>query len=125
MIETELGVEMYLWKNYFYIIYDAKNNDQANLLWAYRLTINKCTEEFRTKLQAEDRYEEITSSGYVIELLKIIKNKPYRYQIHKYLPKYILEALRNFHTTSQEKSATCSEYLKKFQTAVDVIKYVG
>ena len=34
------------------------------------------------------------------------------------------ESLHKSYTTSQEKSATCSEYLKKFQTVVDVIKSV-
>ena len=35
------------------------------------------------------------------------------------------EALHKFNTTPQDKYATCSEYMKKFQTVLDVINPVS
>ena len=74
---------MYLWKKDTDVIYDAKKNDQANLCQAYGVTIGQCIEALRTKLEAKDRYEDITSSGDVIELLKLNQNQSYRHQSHK------------------------------------------
>ena len=58
------------------IFYDAKNNDQANPCQAYGVTIGQCTETLRAKLEAKDRYEDISSYEDVIELLKLIKINP-------------------------------------------------
>ena len=75
MSEAEIGVAMYLCKKDMDIIFFSKNNDQENLCRAYRVTIGQRKESLRTKLEARDRYEEISSSGDVIELPKRIKNK--------------------------------------------------
>ena len=52
MSEAEIGVEIYLWKKDMEIIYDAKNNDQANMRRAYRVNIENFTEALRSKLEA-------------------------------------------------------------------------
>ena len=70
--ESKLGVAMYLWNKDMYINHDAKNIDQANIWRVYGVNIRQCIEELCFKLEAKDRYEEITSSGDVIELLKNI-----------------------------------------------------
>ena len=74
--------------------------------WAYGVTIRQCTEALRAKIEAEDRYEDITLSGDIIEPLKLIRNIYYSYHIHKHLPQAMHEELRKFYTTSQEKSPT-------------------
>ena len=79
MSEGKLGVAMYMWKKSMEIIYDAKNNDQSNIRWAYVVTIRKYTESLCAKVEAEDRHKYITLSGDVIELLNLIKNKSYSY----------------------------------------------
>ena len=75
MNEAEISVAMYICNKDMDIIYDAKNNDQANICRSYGVNIGQCTEALHVKLEAEDRYEEITSSRYFIELLKLIKNE--------------------------------------------------
>ena len=76
---------------------------------AYGVTIVNCTEALCTKLEVKDIYCDITSSGYIIELLKLIKNKSRRYHSHKYLPQSMHDSLRKFNTTYQLNSITCSE----------------
>ena len=56
-----------------------QKNDQANLRRAYGRTIRLCTEEIRAKLKVKDRYKNITPSGEVIGLLKLIKHWSYSY----------------------------------------------
>ena len=51
-----------------------QKNDQANMRRAYGGTIGKCTEAIRAKLEVKDRYENITPSGEVIGILKLIKH---------------------------------------------------
>ena len=75
MNEAEISVAMYICNKDMDIIYDDKNNDQANICRSYGVNIGQCTEALHVKLEAEDRYEEITSSRYFIELLKLIKNE--------------------------------------------------
>ena len=75
MSEAKLNVAMYLWKKEMDIINYAKK-DQANLLRAYGGTIGQCTEAICAKLEVKDRYDNITSSGDVIGILKLIKTNP-------------------------------------------------
>ena len=75
---------------------------------AYGVTIVNCTEALCTKLEVKDIYCDITSSGYIIELLKLIKNQSYRYHSQNYLPQAMHETIRNFNTTYQLKYSTCS-----------------
>ena len=89
------------------------------------MNIGQFTEALRSNIEAEDRYKDFTLSGDVIELLKLIKNQSYSCHSNKYLPQAIHKALHKLYTTSIDNSASCSGYLEKFQTVVDVIRSIG
>ena len=96
-----------------------------NMQTVYSLVWGQCTDVMRQKLEALPTYEQLTTDGDGLALLKAIKNLVYNFQSQKYLSYALDESVRRFYLCTQGRHTTTSAYMEKFQNIVDVIEHSG
>ena len=75
----------------------------------------------RQKIEALHDFEEMSTNGDGLALLKAIKNTAFNFQSQKYLQRSLSESTRHFYMTVQGKFMTTQAYLGYFQNMIDVI----
>jgi hypothetical protein len=79
----------------------------------------------RQRLEELDNFEQMSTQGDSIGLLKAIKSLVYNFQSQKYLPHSLHLAAQQFYSCKQSKRMTTQSYIKEFQSRIDVIKESG
>jgi hypothetical protein len=116
-----------------------KNHLADNMQTVYSLVWGQCTDIMRQKVKALPFYEQLTTDGDGLALLKAIKNLVYNFQAllkaiknlvynfqsQKYLPQALHESKRCFYFCVQGRHTTTSTYIEQFQNIVDVIEHSG
>ena len=96
-----------------------------NIKTAYSLIWGQCSDVMRQKVEAYSGYPIISKHGDAIELLKVIKDVAYNYQVQKYTPEAVCEAKRRFYGCRQLRHQSTQAYFEHFQNQVDVISHIG
>ena len=96
-----------------------------NIKTAFSLIWGQCSDIMRQKVETCADYSVISENGDAIELLKIIKDVAYNYQIQKYIPQALHEAKKRFYNCHQLRHQTTQAYFEYFQNQVDVITHIG
>ena len=98
---------------------------QQNMGNLFSLVLGQCTKAMRTKLQADDDWEEISRDQSPIRLLKLIKNINYHFESTKHKAHALLEAYRRFYSQWQHRNMDLDDYFEQFNNHVEVIGYCG
>ena len=101
------------------------NYISENIKTLYSLVWGQRTDILRQKLEALHDFEEMSTNGDGLALLKAIKNTAFNFQSQKYLPHSLYESTRRFYMTVQGKYMTTQAYLEQFQNMIDVIGHTG
>ena len=96
-----------------------------NIKTLYSLVWGQCTDIMRQKIEALHDFEEMSTNGDGLALLKAIKNTAFSFQSQKYFPHSLYESTRRFYMTVQGKYMTNQAYLEQFQNMIDVIVHTG
>jgi len=96
-----------------------------NIKTLYSLVWGQCTDIMRQKIEALHDFEEMSTNGDGLALLKAIKNTAFNFQSQKYLPHSLYESTRRFYMTVQGKYMTTQAYLEQIQNMIDVIGHTG
>jgi hypothetical protein len=70
------------------------------------------------KVEASPGYVSVSQNGDAIELLKIIKDVAYNYQIQKYIPQALHEAKKRFYNCHQLWHQPTQAYIEYFQNQI-------
>ena len=106
-------------------MWDSKKLPDYNLKYIHSITMGQCSETMRQKIKADPGYKAVKAVADVISLLCLIKRLMYIYQSYKYLIQAIHEPLRKFYTLHQGRHAEIQEFLRQFQSQVNIIESVG
>ena len=106
-------------------MWDSKKLPDYNLKYIHSITMGQCSETMRQKIKANPGYKAVKAVADVISLLCLIKRLMYIYQSYKYLIQAIHEPLRKFYTLHQGRHAEIQEFLRQFQSQVNIIESVG
>jgi hypothetical protein len=98
---------------------------EENLRSAYSLIWGQCTDALREKIKANTGYVIISNNYQTIELMKSIRDCVYKFESQKYGPHGLHESIRRFYMLSQDKNATCPDYLEKFRNHIEVVSHCG
>ena len=114
-----------IWKKRIeqYIAREDKLNE--NLKTLYSLVWGQCSDIMRQKIEASDKYQEMSATADSMELLKTIKTISFNFQSQKHLTHAIHEAKKQFYALYQTRHMTLTMYLDTFQNLVDVIEHTG
>jgi hypothetical protein len=94
-----------------------------NIKTAYSLIWGQCSNVMHQKVEASPGYVSVSQNGDAIELLKIIKDVAYNYQIQKYIPQALHEAKKRFYNCHQLRHQPTQVYFEYFQNQIDVINW--
>ena len=101
------------------------NYISENIKTLYSLVWGQRTDILRQKIEALHDFEEMSTNGDGLALLKAIKNTAFSFQSQKYFPHSLYESTRRFYMTVQGKYMTTQAYLEQFQNMIDVIGHTG
>jgi hypothetical protein len=79
----------------------------------------------RQKIEAQEGFGAISSTGDGLGLLRALKGVAYQFQSQKYLLHSLQESMKRYYNCSQGKFATTQAYLEHFQNMVDVVVHSG
>jgi hypothetical protein len=92
---------------------------------AYSLIWGQCSDVMRQRVESTPEFTTIAQNGEAIELLKIIKDISYNYQIQKYAPQALYEAKKRFYSCHQLRNQSTQAYFEYFQNQIEVITHIG
>jgi Zinc knuckle len=95
---------------------------EENMKTAYLLVWRQCSDMMRQRIETYNAYSEISTTGDVIALHKIIKGINYNFQSQKHVPVSLHEAKKRFYGCYQ---AIYQSIQATFQNNVDVIAHIG
>lgn len=98
---------------------------KENIKALYSLVWGQCSDPMQAKLESLPGFQDVFDRSDGIDLIRLIKNVSFNFESQKYLPHAIHEAKRRFFACSQGRTATCQEYLEKFQNLLSVLEAVG
>ena len=101
------------------------NYISENIKTLYSLVWGQRTDILRQKIEALHDFEEMSTNGDGLALLKAIKNTAFNFHSQKYLPHSLYESTWHFYMTVQGKYMTTQAYLEQFQNMIDVIGHTG
>jgi hypothetical protein len=101
------------------------NYISENIKTLYSLVWGQRTDILRQKIEALHDFEEMSTNGDGLALLKAIKNTAFSFQSQKYFPHSLYESTRRFYMTVQGKYMTTQAYLEHFQNMIDVFGHTG
>ena len=93
----------------------AKHMEQA-----YSIYLNQCTEYLQDKLKNTQRWETVSSTQNVLDLIELIKIIVFKYEEQQYLPLSVFNAKSAFYMFNQG-SMNLNEYREKFNNIVQII----
>ena len=89
-----------------------------NLEIAYSVVFGQCSETLQHKLKNSKKWDNISTTQNVIDLLELIKVISYRYEEDKYLPLSIHNAKSAFYKFNQ-RDLSLNDYREKFSNVVE------
>jgi hypothetical protein len=96
-----------------------------NIKTANSLIWGQCSDIMRQKVESSAEFETISHTGNATDLLKVIKNLAYIYEIQKYVPLAVYESKRLFYLCQQLRNQSIQSYFDHFQNQVAVISHIG
>ena len=102
-------LELYKYEALLKKLEKEKVDDDAIMKQEYAIANGKCTEAVCNELDSDSGLERIAKEGYVIGLLKIIKQICYNIQSHKYSQQDIHDTIRKFYVQAQDLSMSVTE----------------
>ncbi len=74
-----------------------------NMKMLYSLIWGHCTDIMRQRLEAQEAFAGVLTTGDGLGLLKLVKGIAFQFQIQKYLPHALHEALKRYYNCAQGK----------------------
>ena len=78
----------------------------------FSVVLGQCTEALKAKLEADNNYETILQSHYVIKLLLLIREIVFNYELDKYPYLAVHSSMKTFYEQFQKYSVSADNYLE-------------
>ena len=98
-----------------------KQQYEENLLKAYALIRERCTEAMKIKIESRHDFESNILDN-PIELLQAVKQHSLNYQEYRYNMSILSDSFKNLLTTKQKEGENLAAYARRFKTASEILE---
>jgi hypothetical protein len=95
--DSATKTELRIWEKRVDDYVKRETTTLENLKTAYSLIWGQCSDLMRQRLESTDTFQQISTTGDAIGLLKVIKSITYNYQSQRYMPQAIHEAKKRLY----------------------------
>jgi len=124
-LTTATRTEIRIWEKLVDEYVTRRTLLRENIKTAYSLIWGQCSDLMRQRLEANESFNQISTKGDAIELLRMIKNTTYDYQSQKSLAHAIHDAKKRLYAFYQPRHMSTQAYYEQFINLVDVVNHIG